>query len=487
MRPILQILKQNHKKKIIEEAKNLLNKLGVEIQNPYALKVLKESGVGLHESGQRITFSEDQIESALNSAPRSFRLYDVSGKQSTQFSGKKIHFTPGSSALNYYELETGQIRKPTRFDYIDYVKVADQLEHIATQSTAFIPADIDHSIADMYRLYLSFLYGHKAVITGVFKESSFEVMLDFQRIIRGSDKLLQKKPLTIFTCCPTSPLKWGLTASQNLIDCATSGIPVEIVSMPLAGFSSPVTLNGTLIQHCAEILSGLVIHQTVNPGAPVLYGASLTIFDMRYQTTPMGSIENMLLSCAASEIGKNLGLPTQAYISLSDSRDLDTQAGLESGMGACLAALSGINNIAGPGMMEFENCFSVEKLIVDNEIAGMVFRILEGISPREDFPSLPLFEELLHEQHLILSDHTIKYLREEHYNPGQMINRKSTVLWQEEGEPTFHQRARQQVSELIKKYSPNPSTLKYTAELNKRLTEFIRHQNLHLPQIPYPD
>jgi trimethylamine--corrinoid protein Co-methyltransferase len=299
--------------------------------------------------------------------------------------------------------------------------------------------------------------------------------------------MLQKKPLTIFTCCPISPLKWGLTASQNLIDCAKYGIPVEIVSMPLCGFSSPVTLNGTLIQHCAEILSGLIIHQTVNPGAPVLYGASLTIFDMRHQTTPMGAVENMLLSTAANEIGKKLGLPTQAYISLSDSRDLDAQAGLESGMGAVLAALSGINNISGPGMMEFENCFSIEKLILDDEIAGTALRLIEGISPRHDFPSLSIFEELLHDQHLMLSDHTMEHLHLEHYNPGKIINRKSTSTWQEEGAKTLQQLARLQVNELMNNYIPDSSILGYTTELHKCLSDFTSFKNISLPKIPLPD
>ena len=113
--------------------------------------------------------------------------------------------------------------------------------------------------------------------------------------------------------------------------------------MPLSGFVAPVTLTGTIIQHTAETLSGLVISQLVNPGTPILYGGSPAIFDMRYETTPMGAVETMMIDCAYSEIGKFLGMPTQAYISLSDAKQLDAQAGLESGIGATLAALSGIN------------------------------------------------------------------------------------------------------------------------------------------------
>ena len=93
----------------------------------------------------------------------------------------------------------------------------------------------------------------------------------------------------------------------------------------------------------------------------------------------MGAIETMMIDCAYNEIGKHLGIPTQAYISLTDSKQLDVQAGLESGMGAALAALSGINNISGPGMIDFESCISLEKLVIDNETCGMALRMVRGI------------------------------------------------------------------------------------------------------------
>ena len=113
-----------------------------------------------------------------------------------------------------------------------------------------------------------------------------------------------------------------------------------------------------MIQHTAETLSGVVISQLANPGTPVLYGGSPAIFDMRFETTPMGAVETMMIDCAYNEIGTALGMPTQGYIALSDAKRLDAQAGLESSMGATLAALSGINNVSGPGMLDFESCHS---------------------------------------------------------------------------------------------------------------------------------
>ncbi|GAG01453.1 unnamed protein product, partial [marine sediment metagenome] len=262
-----------------------------------------------------------------------------------------------------------------------------------------------------------------------------------QLAVRGTEEALAAKPLTVFSCCPTAPLKWSDVTSQNVVDCARYSIPVEFVSMPLAGFVAPVTLVGTLVQHTAETLSGIVISQLSNPGTPVLYGGSPAIFDVRYETTPMGAVETMMIDCAYNEIGKHLGLPTQAYIGLSDAKRLDAQAGLEASMGATLAALAGINSVSGPGMLDFESCLSLESLVLDNEICGMALRLIEGIEPHEDFPALPRFEELLKDRHLLISKHTRRYLRQEHYFPGDTIDRANRARWQEEGGLTLGERA----------------------------------------------
>ena len=79
---------------------------------------------------------------------------------------------------------------------------------------------------------------------------------------------------------------------------------------------------------------------------------------------------------------------------LSDSKLLDSQAGFETGMGAIIAALSGINVISGPGMLDFESCQSLEKIVVDNEICGMALRLVMGSRIKRGFQRRPLWKYL---------------------------------------------------------------------------------------------
>jgi trimethylamine--corrinoid protein Co-methyltransferase len=472
MRPKIRFLNDELILKIISEAKEILCNLGIEIHNDSILSMLSDSGAKTDIDKSHVVFTEDIINKSLETVPDSFKLYDVNGKQTHDFSGHNIHFTPGSAALNILDPNSKQIRTPSTKDYIEYVKVINQLNNIASQSTALIPADVHQNISDSYRLFLSLLYSEKPVVTGAFTIDSFEVMKNFLIAVRRSEEELRQKPLSVFSCCPTSPLKWSDVTSQNVIDCARYSIPVEFISMPLSGFVAPVTLTGSLIQHTVETLSGVVISQLSNPGTPILYGGSPAIFDVRYETTPMGAIETMMIDCAYNEIGKYLGIPTQAYISLSDAKLLDSQAGIETAMGATLAALSGINNISGPGMIDFESCISLEKLVLDNEICGMMFRMLEGIEPKEDFPALPLFEELLNEEHLLISKHTRKYLRDEHYFPGPVINRANRSRWQDEGASTLEDRAQKEVKELLGNYVPSS----LSKEIKSELINLMEHE-----------
>jgi trimethylamine--corrinoid protein Co-methyltransferase len=472
MRPNLTFLTGELIQQILSEAGDILCKLGMKVYDKELLSLLYQQGAHVDAKNRDVRFTADIIDKALKTVPSSFKLYDVPGSETHDFSGTHVYFTPASSALNILDHGKREMRRPETNDYVNYVKIVGQLEHIASQSTAFIPGDVSERISDSYRLYLSFLYGEKPVVTGTFDNNGFSIMKELQVAVRGSEKALKEKPLTIFSCCPTTPLKWGERSCRDIVNCGKYGIPVELVSMPLTGFTGPVTLVGSLVGHTVENLSGIVISQLSNPGAPLLYGGAPAAFDMRWGTTPLGAVETQMMDCAYNEIGKYLGIPTQAYIALSDAKALDAQAGLETSMGAALAVLSGINSISGPGMLDFVNCFSLEKLVLDNEICGMTYRLGKGIEPKEDFPTLPRYQELLKEQHLLTSLHTRRYFKEEHYFPGSVIDRTTCARWREQGSQTLGERAHAEVNRLIDSYRPS----RLHQDIKKQLTQIMESQ-----------
>ncbi|MCK4339261.1 MAG: trimethylamine methyltransferase family protein [Candidatus Cloacimonetes bacterium] len=176
MRPKVKFLENNLIEQIISEAIQILCSLGIEIHNSEILSLLSDYGAKIDINNFHVKFTEEIIDKAIKSAPSSFKLYDIYGNEANDLSGYNINFTPGSAALHILDYNTQEIRNPTTENYINYAKIVNQLKYIASQSTAFIPSDVNEKISDSYRLFLSLLYCKKPVITGAFRIESFEVM-----------------------------------------------------------------------------------------------------------------------------------------------------------------------------------------------------------------------------------------------------------------------------------------------------------------------
>jgi trimethylamine--corrinoid protein Co-methyltransferase len=445
------------RKKIVDEAKRILEEIGVFVENDEALEILGGAGGRVEKNSRRVRIAANLVEQALETAPSKVTLHNRRAEPVMDLGGNRSYFNPGSAALRIYDAVEGRARTPVTADLVRFSSLTDALPSFAAQSTGLIAGDVPQEIQDRYRLYLALQYSAKPVVTGTFRVDGFKMMHEMLATVAGDADRLREKPTAIFDCCPSPPLKWSDLTAQALIDCARTGIVAELISMPLTGATSPVTLAGAVTQHCAECLSGVVIHQLACPGAPIVYGGSPACFDMRKGTTPMGAVETMMIDGAYAEIGKHLGLPTQAYMALSDSKVVDYQAGMESAMGAVIAVLSGINNISGPGMLDFESCQSLEKLVLDNETCGMALRLAAGIDLRED-PIVPLdlMRQGIERKSFLSLPHTMKWFRAEAYFPDEVIDRNALDEWQKQGGKDAMRRASERVDRILGSHRPEP-------------------------------
>jgi len=453
MRPRLRFLSDELIERILDEAYKLLETKGVTLHHEALLARLAEAGCGVDADSKCVRMPREVVEGAVRTVPSGIELWNIAGESRCDLSGDNVHFTPGSTAIKMLDGETHQMRPVSTDDMLRCGKLVEQLDAIDYSATAVVPDDVPKAIGDSIRLYALLKTTSKAIVTGAFTIEGFDVMAEMHLAVRGTREALREKPFTIFSCCPSSPLKWSTTTADNTARCAELGIPVEFIAMPLAGLVSPISLIGCVIQHTIETLSGIVISQATCPGAPILYGGSPGVFDMRTMAATISAVEAQMIDCAYIEVGKYLGLPTQAYIGMSDSKTLDAQAGFESGGGLYLAGLAGVNSVSGPGMHYFESCLSLEKLVFDAELCAMTRRLLAGLEPREDFPADELFDELLREKTLLTADHTLKYFRQEHCIPGPVIDR-TQLQGRLGGAPDLMQRARDEVEGHLARYEP---------------------------------
>jgi trimethylamine--corrinoid protein Co-methyltransferase len=485
MRPVFQMLNESLIQKIIDEAFQLLKNPGVRVHNDEALKLLADSGAGVDFEKRIVKIPEKIIRTSLQTAPKDFFLYDLAGNETVHYGGDRIHFDPGSVAISILDAKSGFQRRAVTNDFINFVKLVEMLPQLDAQSTSMICADVPEEIGDLYRLYLALLYMNKPIITGAFRKETWWVMKDLLVTVAGDEKALAEKPVAVFDVCPSPPLLWSDLTCQNMIDCARYRIPSELVSMPLTGATAPVTLLGAVVQHTAENMSGVVICQLANPGAPIVWGGSPSAFDMRQGTTPMGSVETWMIDCSYNEVGKYLGMPTHAYMGMSDAKIIDAQCGLESNGGTLLATLSGVNMISGAGMLDFESCQSMEKLVIDAEMIGMAKRLVRGMEVRDEPIATDLIQAHGHKADYLSDPHTLKWFAKEQYIPSKIIDRKAYETWRIEDGNSILDRAGDRVRNLIKDYQPSVLDPKVKNEL-KNITQKAAAQfgMERLPGIP---
>lgn len=476
--PGIKFLSSKSVEEIYHRALKILEETGAKFYCSRALDILQERGADINYTTRTAKFPPELISEALKTAPSRLRLYDREGRETLDIGKAQSHFVPGSAALNILESDGSTLRRARAEDLVRISRLNDSLTNIALQSSAVVLDDVPDRIGDCYRLYLLLKNSSKPIITGAFSRQGIEHMHQLLAAASGGEQELQEKPRAIFDICPSPPLKWSEISSHNIIDCARLNLPMQLISLPMPGAASPVTLAGSVLLHTAEILSGLVLAQTVNPGAAVIYGGAPVNFDMKSGTTPMSAVEASMIGAASSQLGRYLDLPTQTFACLSDAKIVDAQAGLETAISGTIASLAGIDLISGPGILDFVDTFSLEKLVIDNEICGMNQRLSRGIAIDEERLAASLISELGPGGNYLDSEHTLKFFRQESYYPGRVIDRSSRSDWTRQGESSIFSRAREITAELLSSRSTKPLTEETQENLSQVMVEIKEEYDL---------
>lgn len=455
MRPRLRVVPEELVAPILAEAKRILAEIGIEVRGARLRQRLLDHGLKLAKTAddaERLLFPAEVVERAIETAPKNITLFDRAGARYAELGGDRVHFVPGSSGLHVLDHRSGETRNSNTRDFIEYVRVADRLKNLGYLATAFSTNDIEPQVSDAWRLYLVLTNSLKPVVSGAFSEHGVPRMAAMMQLFRSDRADLIARPMSIFTVTATGFYRYSEDSCQNLMDCAEFGIPVEIVPVTLMGLIAPVTLVGATVMHVADVLAGLTMAQIIKPGTPVLFGGAPATFHMRTAMSPMAAIEALHLNVAYVEIAKHLGLPTQAYMALSEGKFLDAQAGAESFAGALLAAVAGVNSVSGPGMLDYVLTFSLEKLVFDDELCGQALHFCRDLSVLDDLPTVELVRQLLGEKHLLTAPHTLRYWPKELYLPGRVVDRLSRETWLQEGGKDLQQRVKAEVERHLAAY-----------------------------------
>ena len=436
-------------KQIDQTGRRILEQVGIRIYDSTFLNTLKEAGAQVDHDDQRVRFESDWLDNVLNNAPSSFVLHSRDSRNDLYLGKGEVYFGNGGRVFRILDLATGGYRLTKLMDVAHTATLVNHLDNIRFYLISCQAHDIKPVNYHLLDFYYALNHTTKHVMGGCTDLHGAEQMWKLASIIAGGEDRLREKPFVSVITNPISPLTTEANTLNILRFCAERGIPVTCAPAPIAGATSPASLAGTLSQMHAEALAGVAIVQVFVPGAKVLYGVVPTIMDLRRMEFTMGSVEMAMMNASAVQLAKLYNLPIYSSAGVTEAKRPDIQAGFEKTVSSLMVAMTGADYIhMAAGMLDSANSISYEQYVIDNEIIGMIHRILSGIKVNEDTTAFNVIKQVGPGGNFVTEDHTIDHMMDEFFYPNLGV-RCNFDIWEEKGRPDMLSRAKTLVRDIL--------------------------------------
>ena len=446
-------------------ALEILEKIGIEIRQREALKILGDTGATIDSERMIAKIPSHLIKEALKCVPNGFRLAGRDRARPLRVEKGKVYFSTGD-AKNIMGLD-GIVRPSMMKDAQVFTALADALDQVQCVYVIGVE-DVPPILSDRYRCYVGFTNTSKPIASDVRSAEGARDVVKMAKIVAGGEEEMRKAPPFYHGYCAVSPLCWDTGELDVFEVLVKNGIPVSVESSPMLGASGPGTLAGCLVLAHAEILAGILVNQLYRRGAPCIYCTGFSgTFDMKTGEAVDSSPEVGLLAAAGAQIARYHDLPSMSWIR-TDSKMNDIQAGYEKALSAILQIASGNNLIWGIGSMATDTA-SYKQAVIDNEIFPMALRAARGITVNDAALARDVIEKVGIGGHFLAEKHTLINYERETAIPA-LTDRWSRRRWEKDGSKGMEDKALQRAAEIMQTYKPDP----VPKEVDKELWEIVK-------------
>jgi len=440
---------------------DVLSSMGIMVSDPEARGIFKKGGCSVDDASMIVKIPPSLIEECLNSAPKSFILHGRDKKYDVKMIGdgsvsNVINLGIGTSTAEYLGNGKFQTRDSTIKDTANFAKVFEACDNMNWMTQ---PA----SAMDLLNVECArTLHEVDAMISNCAKpfmpDPNYQYIDDYFEMIKlvygGNEEEAHKRPFFIIGGTTSSPLQLDVPNCQHIIRGCRNGLPVMTMTMEMCGTTSPIHLAGTIALHNCEALTNIVLSQLCNKGNPIVYGTATTGFDFANGTAPFGSPEAALLSSGIAQMAQFYNLPSITTGGGSDSIHVDVQAGHESTLTGLMTLLSGSNNVFGSGLIGLGMTFSLEEIVLRNEMISMEKFVKRGIRVDEETLSLKTIKEIGIGGDFIAHPDTINAFSQA--SCAECFNRSMYDEWKNADAKDALERAHDKVLDILANYMPTP-------------------------------
>jgi len=447
-------LSEQDVKRIHDHSLDILQNIGIEFKTPKALKILEARNCTVDYNRNWAALPPELVEWAIQSAPRNVLLGARDPERDLLLNGSRSHHTTDSQGTQAIDFETGEIHDSCAADLDRMLLFADALDRVDIVNVTVSASDIPAHLRTIYHFSQAFTRTSKHVRTGVLNAQQVPYLVELVKAATGSDTF---RPIFSVVDCTISPLMHDGPMTEACIELAKLNVPIMVFPMPLAGGTSPVTLGGTLLMHNIEFLSGLVLFQCANPGAPIIYGTEASQLDMqtgRYG----GSADGYGMSSALLNLARFYDLPANLRGLTTKSKHLDAQYGYESVSGTILSYLAGADEIYSVGLLGGAQVLSLEKMVFDNHLIHQIETMLTPINVDEAHLQADLIKQVGVGGEFLTARDTLKYTRKE-YVPKwpphdkdliELIHSEAQAILENHISPPLPDGAAEKIIEILK-------------------------------------
>ncbi len=452
-------LKDVDVQKIYSAALNALEIIGLSQAPESGVKHMVEAGAILGDDG-RLRFPGSLVEDMLSVAAKEFTLFGRDEKYDMPLSGNKVYFGTAGAAVHIVDIENREYRDSTSADLYKASQIVHALDNVHFFQRAMVCRDIsDNFEMDINTLYACCAGTTKHVGTSFSEPSYVPNCFEFLHLLSGGEKQWRRRPfVSNSNCFVVPPMKFATESCETMEMCIANGMPVLLLSAGQAGATSPAPIALTIVQAVAECLAGVVYVNSISPGYPAIFGTWPFVSDLRTGAMSGGSGEQALLTAGCSQMHRFLGLPGGAAAGIADSKVPDMQAGWEQGISNVMAGLSGLNLVyESVGMHASLLGFSLESLVLGDDILGQVQRCIRGIDVTEDNISLEAMKSVCLEGpgHYLGHDQTLSLMQTEYIYPS-VADRSSPKEWEEKKKPDLIMEAIKKKNQILSNRSGLP-------------------------------
>jgi len=283
---------------------------GVFVEDGEARRLFAAAGCAVDDETRVVRIPPHVVEAAIRSAPSTLVLAGRDPANDFVMGPGRVGFTNFGEGIKVVDVETGELREPTKQDVGDSARVVDALPEVDVYERAIGAHEVPQSVVQLHNAEMAFTNTSKHVFMGPGNGELLGRIVDMGAAIAGGMAAFLRRPIISFITCPVSPLKLVQDTCEIIMGAARTGTAVNVLSMAMAGGSSPVTLAGTIVTHNAEVLAGVTLSQLTKEGAAVIYGSSTTAMDLRLAAASVGSPECALINAGVACLARFYLLPS---------------------------------------------------------------------------------------------------------------------------------------------------------------------------------